>query len=85
MIEDAERLYAFWYFLTEGKSPAGLILRGWKPIEPEQAMHILYVLQEYLEVFPDTYEMCQGCKTLIDTENEYYVLTDEGFFHEECS
>jgi hypothetical protein len=65
-----------WEFLTEGKAPGGLILRDWQPVKPQQAMKILYVLQEFLHVLPDRYELCDGCNSLFDSEENNYRFVD---------
>ena len=76
----------FWDFLTAGKPPSGFCLPDWEPLSPRQAEIVLYVVQEYLNALPDTYEMCVSCNRLIATGDEPYYRADDGKnYCEDCS
>lgn len=77
---------AMWDFLVAGNPPNGFVLPEWKPLEPRQAMTIIYVIQEFLGALPDTWDMCSNCKRFFNTEPEFYIGDEKfGMFCENCA
>lgn len=77
---------AMWDFLVEGNPPLSFVLPEWKPLEPRQAMTIIYVIQEFLAALPDTWDMCSNCKLFFNTEREYYIVDEKlGILCENCA
>jgi len=51
----------------------------------EKAWNIIYYLQEYVPIFPDTIERCNDCGNLFDAEAEGGVSDDdERIYCESC-
>jgi hypothetical protein len=74
-----------WDFLTQGEAPQDLILEGWEPMSPKQAMYVIYVLQEAYHLLPDVWEHCVSCDKLFDCQNEYYIILEDGHYCENCA
>lgn len=74
---DQEWLEEFHDFL-QGKLPKGMSLGEGHEVQlsPDQAMSVIWYLQEHLPVFPDNIEMCDDCKGLYDSdcEGSYYEI-----------
>lgn len=55
--------------LTGGDLPDGYIMPDQPKLTPRQAFSVVWFLQERLGIIPDTYEMCQICEELYDSEH----------------
>lgn len=74
-----------WDFLINGEAPYPLTLPGWKPIPPDQAMKVIYVLQEAFGLLSDVWEHCAGCNILFDSSQEYYIDVGDEFYCSSCA
>ena len=74
-----EKIQELHEFLSNGILPAGMNMPHPPKLGPHKAMSIIWFLQEYLGVLPDTFEMCgqTHCNRMIDTdcEGEYSEKT----------
>lgn len=81
-LEETDEFYDW----LQGKSqPDGFIFRAAPELTPEQAFSIIYYLQEKLFLIPDTYERCDNCGCLYDSDEEgtsideySTIITEEG-------
>jgi hypothetical protein len=64
-IDEAREFYAF---LRGGDPPKGIYVRARPRLSANAAFAVLYVLQERYRLIPDTFEQCEDCKELYDSE-----------------
>ncbi len=64
-------------FMRTGKSPGET--SGLQPMNltAKQAFDIIWLLQEQLHILPDSFERCDGCDDLFDSDCEGYRLDDQ--------
>ncbi len=87
----------FYDFLQGISVPEGYNLKHKPKLTAEKAFTVIYVLQEYLHILPDSIEKCDKCDCLFDSCSEGYILDDQhglngkvllkkywGFYCEEC-
>lgn len=69
---DIEKVREFYRFLTGEEMPEKISMgRGHAPkMSEKKAFSIIWYLQEYLSVFPDTIERCNSCGELYDSNRE---------------
>ncbi len=70
-------LEGFYDFLQKKFVPEGYRLSSLPKLTQKQAFTVIYVMQEYLHVIPDSFEACDGCGELFDSYSEGYYLDDE--------
>lgn len=79
-----EQAQAFFDTLTTGEPPEGFTLPNLPTLTNEQVFTVIYLMQEFLHVVPDCYEMCNECHVLFDTRAEGVTVGDmERDFYEE--
>lgn len=67
------------YEFLQGKSiPEGFYLTHKPKLTAKKAFTIIYLMQEYLHILPKSFEKCDGCDYLFDTECEGFYL-DENY------
>lgn len=86
-IEDIsiEQVQGFYEWLQGKSCPENLHFENKLNLSEEQAFSVIYFLQEYLEIFPDNYERCQGCGCIFDMDCEgtsINIDTEEVFDYE---
>lgn len=72
-----EKVDEFYQFLQGKSVPDGFTLQSKIKMTPKKAFTIIYILQEFMGAFPDTYEQCQGCLYLYDSDNEGINIDDQ--------
>lgn len=80
-LEQVEEMYGF----LQGREIDGITCKAMPSLSHDQAFSVIYILQEHFHVFPDTFEACQRCGGLIDTESEGYYVEDIGHWCDGCS
>jgi len=76
---DIELVQKFHLFLMGGEAPDGFILpKRPRKMTAEQSSAVIYLLQEYLHVIPETYEMCDNCGWFFDSESEGHIPEEAG-------
>lgn len=50
----------------------------------EQAFLVLYILQEIYHMIPDTFEICNACKELYDSDIEGTIV-DDYYYCDDCA
>lgn len=73
-----EQAQEFMDFLTGDAIPEGFTFQHPPTLTQVQAFSVVYYLQEYLDVMPDTFEMCQVCKSLFDTTEGGFTIDGSG-------
>lgn len=82
----AEVLNEFCQFLMGGRIPGGITMKHRpRKMTAKQAMSVIYVLQEFVGVISDRFEMCDACNWIYDTEQEGHTGTDGEFSCANCS
>ena len=68
----------FYDFLQGKSQPEGFHLTHNKPkLTAEKAFTVIYIMQEYLHILPESFEKCKGCDGLFDSDCEGYLLDDQ--------
>ncbi len=67
----------FYEFLQGKSMPEGFELRSKPKMSAKKAFSIIYILQEHLHIIPDSFEKCDGCDDLFDTDCEGFILDDQ--------
>jgi len=66
------------YDFLQGNSVPGTFWIGSKPnLTPEQAFSVIYILQQHLHVLPESFEKCDGCDRLFNSDCEGAILDGE--------
>lgn len=82
-LSDLERVTEFYDFL-QGNNPDGILCKGIK-LSKNKAFTIVWFLQEYLSIFPDSIEKCSECGDLYDSYSTgYHSEITEKFFCGNC-
>jgi hypothetical protein len=83
-LEQTQQLFDF---LIGANPPNGIRLRKRpRKMTAEQALSIVYLLQEVFHVIPDIFEKCSHCGWLFDTEHEGHIPDDtDKCFCSNCS
>lgn len=84
-LEQAQELLDF---LRDGEIPEGFHLPFMPPkMSSQQASAIIYILQEHIHILPDNYELCDDCKQMYDTWNnfDHYITRTGERLCESCS
>ncbi len=71
------KLEVFFEFLMGEGVPDGFSLKHKPKLTARKAFTVIYVLQEYLHILPDSFEQCSECLSLYDSEREGYYLDDQ--------
>lgn len=79
-LEKAQELMRF----LQGEDVKGFTFRDKPELTPEQAFAVIYYLQEKLGVIPETYEMCDHCHELYDSDSEG-TAAENGHFCYMCT
>lgn len=74
-LEEAQELVDF----LQGTCPKDMTIINMPNLSVRQAFSVLYYIQEKLELIPDTYELCDGCLELYDSDAEGDCIGDEHF------
>lgn len=74
-VDDVQK---FLNFLQTGAAE-GYVFKRPLRLTPEQAFSVIYYLQEEMHVIPDTYEMCDECHRIYDTDEEGEVIKNKHF------
>ena len=67
----------FYDFLLGLSVPEGFTLKHKPKLSAEEAFSVIYLLQEHLHILPDSFEKCDGCDELFDSDREGYYLDDQ--------
>ena len=73
-----EQMVEFFEFLQGTATPEGYIISHPPKLKRDAAFAVIYFLQERLRVLPDTFECCEGCGGLYDSNCEGVTLDGEG-------
>ena len=77
--EILERVKEFYDFLQGISVPKNFVIskRQRPKLTPDKAFSVIYMMQEHLFVLPDSFEQCQACKGLYDSDSEGCSLDDQ--------
>ncbi len=70
-IDNVEEFHSF----MTGINPKGLYVDPPLNLSRENAMTIIWYLQEHLRIIPDNYEMCSECGQIFDSNFDGYYLS----------
>lgn len=66
--------------LTEGEAPEGVTLDDLPPtMTRKQASSILWYLQEVMDVLPSSFEMCDECEVIYDSDAQGSYIDETSF------
>lgn len=71
------KLEEFYEFLQGKTVPDKFHLTNKPKLSANEAFTVIYVMQEYLHLLPDSIEQCQECLQLYDSDCEGYYLDDQ--------
>ncbi|MFH1236760.1 MAG: hypothetical protein V1685_07600 [Parcubacteria group bacterium] len=76
-----DRVAELFYFLSEGKTPEGMEVKYPPRLGARKAMAVIWFLQEHMDLIPDKFEMCVGCKEMYDSYSEGHYDEKTGRCH----
>ncbi len=74
------RVEEFFYFLSEGKLPEGMVCRNPR-LGKRKAMAVIWFLQEHMNIIPTRFELCVTCGNLYDSSKEGEYAEKTGRCH----
>lgn len=72
------KMVARFHAFLQGTIPKGYTVTKIKRMNPDQAMAVVWFLQEGCHLIPDNYEMCHECKTIYDSNGEGVYMEKTG-------
>jgi hypothetical protein len=78
-----EQVQEFYDYLKGEFMPNEFIIESQK-LSKNKAQSILYILQEYFHIMPNTFEICENCDNLFDTGNEGFCHDCEDCENKSC-
>jgi hypothetical protein len=78
-----EKLNEFLVYLTRGKLPVGVKCKSPK-VSLDMAGNIIWFLSEVLKIIPDTYEICDICEDIYNSDMMSYYETNGKHYCSSC-